>query len=427
MVWGRSPLPLKRGGGAELAGREPGVAEPGGDRGPRGQERETPSKLGHPAPPDRGPGQAQAGASLSSPFQGEASEPARTASRFREGIICASRCPLTTSTPVMAGPVPAIHVMTRPLRHRCRPAAMVARCQVCSASVSLREPSRSDVSRTIRVEEAVVGKHQSVQYRWEINGFRSRLAQRWRGGQPIGRAENLDQKMRSLVPIRSDVLLNLHFQRPLLDWQPVSRRFFSMLYDGLTPKYNISPSDLSVFPGNNLGEIFVRFSLFGGGSNISLFANRLSIEFSNLTEVDNPIAIDVVSLIHDAFNREFTDVEPAYLEYRAFDHYNIVGEEISAVFFDDFIPAKLAENVQKFKILIEPGIQFRIVDAEHNATATCLAERSVLAPSGIFLSISVNIGQVARWPTFEQKQKRISELAKQCLDALNLRVITDDE
>lgn len=232
--------------------------------------------------------------------------------------------------------------------------------------------------------------------------------------------------MTRIKSIRADVTAQLTFGTPMFDLRSMSERFFEGVYKTIGPKYNITTRDLSVANTNVIGDFWARFSLFGGSNTVTIFPDRLVVQFGNLTPPDYLIANEVTRLGHDTFVSAFPEVEVSQIDYRTLEHFELIGASSSADFFEKFSTLALQQGVlQAWPGVFEPGIKFKHTSADQKSVVTCLGERSVVSASAVFLAVTVLIQDAASLPTFDEKYQRLARLLERCLNALHLDLVTD--
>src|SRR5262245_44039399 len=109
-----------------------------------------------------------------------------------------------------------------------------------------------------------------------------------------------------------------------------------MIYQALTNKIRINPSDFSVASSFNLGEVRARYAVYGGNTSVSLQSDKLVLDFPNLLQSDLPIVADIMHSVHDAFPKAFSDVPYNRIEVLAYEHLQLQENEAVARFLDRY-------------------------------------------------------------------------------------------
>jgi hypothetical protein len=233
-----------------------------------------------------------------------------------------------------------------------------------------------------------------------------------------------------MVPVRylrSDFSAQMLFEKPIFDWRPLPERFFSALYASISSKYRVSPRDFSAASNTNVvGDLWLRFNLYGGANTVTLFADRIEIQFSGLNTADAVIASDVTRIAHDAFVGAFPEIEIGAVEYRLYIHLELVGRSSTEEYFAEFLPPMLREGAERWGGVLQPGIQFRRVGPDQKSVIACSGERSLLSASAVFLVMTISLSDPITLPTFDDKSRRINEELTECLAALQLELVVDE-
>lgn len=238
----------------------------------------------------------------------------------------------------------------------------------------------------------------------------------------MGKEGNL--KVRSL---RANLGVRIHFQRPLLRWVEVPNRFFECIYGAVKERHPVRPNDFSVsLAPSTMGDVYARYSVYGGVNNVTLFADRLTCDFSDLIADTYPIALDFLRTWHDGFKAGFPECLHARTEVLRTDHLEIDGKsgpEFMNGFrcegFDEAFAESAAGVVQ------EPGIQFRAVSEDGRWTSSLTAEKSLLSVNAVFITLTMVMVEPDEGSSFEQKEELANKIAISSLAAIGLEA-TDE-
>jgi hypothetical protein len=228
-------------------------------------------------------------------------------------------------------------------------------------------------------------------------------------------------KYRSL---RETLNVQLHFQRPIFDWTGVIPKFFKMIFTAVGAKIPVNPKEFSAVASNNVGEVQGRYSVYGGSSAISIFADRLSAEFPLLTPVDYPLVRTLLETVHDSFMSEFSDVPIASVEYSSADHIEILPPHT----VKEFLAAHrcvAVEETFKDEAVYQPGIKFNLKGTGRPWEYSVVAEQSLLHAAALFVSHTLILNDAAKLPTFRDKVELGYHVEQMALKALKLERADD--
>ena len=224
--------------------------------------------------------------------------------------------------------------------------------------------------------------------------------------------------------LRSGLSVQFHFHEPLLDWASadISVRFFRCIREASDNPSLIQPSDFSVAGAAiNLGQVFARYSMFGGNNNATLHADRLECSFPELSHDSFSYVFEHLHSWHDAVRREFSETSYIRTEIGRSDHLQIAGGSGSE-FLSRFNRESFADSFMEFEpnVLIEPAVQFRAESESKSWAARLRVERSLLDASAVFSSLIITLAEPEGGTTFKQKVDLANVLADRMLSGIGL-------
>src|SRR5689334_3270865 len=92
-----------------------------------------------------------------------------------------------------------------------------------------------------------------------------------------------------LRPLRFTENYQLIFDRPIFDWTGVTQNFFDVIFKQVGAKIPVHVNEFSAYASGKLNEMYARYNVYGGPSSVSLFSDRLAIDFPNLLPADIPL------------------------------------------------------------------------------------------------------------------------------------------
>ena len=227
-----------------------------------------------------------------------------------------------------------------------------------------------------------------------------------------------------MVKIRSDsysLNIQFNFDSPLFDWQSASFRFFEMIYSALTPDLTISAREFTQTGGTSLGDLVVQYNIFGGTNYIALSAENLSIDFENLSRIDNELALNIIKSVESGFLEKFSDCKYSTIRVTVFEHVTVIEGDSAT----DYLARYAIQSVHK--VCSEVGAKqfptgrFFIKGIDWNAR--CFVEESIKSPNSLFLNFDMSILNVDQNDDFDKKADRVGKILNTCTSALELERI----
>ena len=221
-------------------------------------------------------------------------------------------------------------------------------------------------------------------------------------------------------PLRTGIRADALFTRPILEWEEhVNSRFFAMVYDALAGKTNPSVAEFSVDVANVLGEARARYHLFGGGTSISIQADRLTFDFPNLVPADYTIVYDVIAAIHDAFPKWFPELQYERVETQSLEHLDLVENGALERFLHRYEIAT-SDTTFPSPVVMQPGLKFTVVAQDQSWQCALFAERSLLSATALFVVLNMSFRGLSNSPSYSDKMTRITAVTNSVLRLIGL-------
>jgi hypothetical protein len=219
--------------------------------------------------------------------------------------------------------------------------------------------------------------------------------------------------------LRDNVKVVVPFIRPLFDWENVSGRFFSLVYDALLGKIAVNPGDFSLNPANILSDVRAKYSIYGGATSVTLHADRLVFDFPNIIPSDYPTVTNVVTSIHDAFPKAFPAQQFHTLDVQTLEHMDLIDLEGVRLFLERF-KVKASEESFASSVVIHPQVKFTALAQDQSWECSFAAERSFLSATALFTAIGVTLRRVDPSTPYADKAQVIRTVTRSCLDVVGL-------
>jgi hypothetical protein len=220
-------------------------------------------------------------------------------------------------------------------------------------------------------------------------------------------------------PLRTSYNVVLFFDRPIVDWIGVVPRFFDMIFQTVGTKIPVNAKEFSAASHGNLGEINVRYNIFGGPSSFTLHVDRLAADFPTLLPGDYALVRDLLNTVHDAFSATFPNTAVKRLESNNGEHLEILPPaSVEAV----LAPYRMAsvDDIFKGEAINQPGLKFTLKGSVRAWQYGILMEQSLLHVGALFTLHNLRIEDLTHLQTFEEKIAFGSRIEQMCLKALGL-------
>jgi len=221
--------------------------------------------------------------------------------------------------------------------------------------------------------------------------------------------------------LRGNARYDLPFGRPILDFRELLNNFFAMVLDAV-PKVDVvvNANEFSVRQSNVLGENQARYSIYGGGTSVSMQVDRLTFDFPGIVTTDLPVVWKIIKAIHDALPTSFPDIAYDRIETNSGVHLGLA--DVSAVenVLSRFPLPDVERAFGKDQVIARPVGKIDLVSADQKWSYAITVERSLLQPTAIFAyAVGSHRGLSATMP-FEQKLDQIVKISKNCFALLGL-------
>jgi hypothetical protein len=227
----------------------------------------------------------------------------------------------------------------------------------------------------------------------------------------------------------SSVRAGAVFEVPILSWTAeIPSRFFRAVYYALNELLYIQPGDLFALSGPSLGDCSVALRIFGGNSTLTLRPNAAIVEFPN-TNSDRSEFVDwVVFNGYKALKSEFSEVVIGSIEANAGFHLEFIGDDTAhEVLVENSRHAELAKRaIGLAEVVIEPGVQFRLVDKDGKWNCRATLENSYLVENGVYLFREIVISDLSDYQTVEQQFELIHQINQNILAVVGLELETQE-
>ena len=219
--------------------------------------------------------------------------------------------------------------------------------------------------------------------------------------------------------LRASARIEVLFSRPILDWTGVPGRFNVMVYDALSGKVVVNAAELAVYGSAVLGEVYAKYSIYGGATSVALYADKLAFDFPNLVPSDYTVVAQVVSSIHDGFPIAFPELSYSRMSVNSYEHVDLGEAGLVDAFLNRFrIPD--AEMSFQSAVVVHPGVRFRAISQDRKWECDFSVERSAMSATGVFSALTVKLNNLDPALSFVEKFKAMRTAATSCYAAVGL-------
>lgn len=220
-----------------------------------------------------------------------------------------------------------------------------------------------------------------------------------------------------LRPLRYMQNIQLSFDRPIFDWTGVMQNFFDMIFTRVGATIPVSVNEFSTVASGKLSEMHARYNLYGGPSSVSLFADKLTIDFPNLLPGDIPLVGQLLKIVHDSFAAEFKQVSYGRVDMQSGSHLEVLPPDTVKVALAHYQIKGLDDIFREAGAVTEPGIKFAAKSYSPPWSYSLMVERSLLNAGALYAFASVSLTDASAVPTFEDKIGLIAHIGGLALKA----------
>jgi hypothetical protein len=220
-----------------------------------------------------------------------------------------------------------------------------------------------------------------------------------------------------LRPLRFIQNFQLAFDQPIFDWTGVMQSFFDMIFKQVGARIPVTVNEFSTFASGKLSEMYARYSVYGGPSSVSLFADKLTIDFPNLLPGDIPLVGQLLKIVHDGFAAEFKQVFYSRVDMQSGSHLEVLPPDTVKDVLASYQIKSVEDVFREAGAITEPGIKFAAKNSNPPWTYSLMVEQSLLNASALYAHASVSLRDAKTVPTFEDKIGLIAHIGGLALKA----------
>lgn len=199
--------------------------------------------------------------------------------------------------------------------------------------------------------------------------------------------------------------------------------FFDMIFSRVGATIPVSVNEFSTFASGKLSEMYARYNLYGGPSSVSLFADKLTIDFPSLLPGDIPLVGQLLKIVHDSFAAEFKQVSYGRVDMQSGSHLEVLPPDTVKEVLARYQIQGLDDIFREAGAVIEPGIKFAAKSSSPPWSYSLMVEQSLLNASALYVYATVSLTDAKAVPTFEDKIGLIAHIGGLALKAFGAEQI----
>lgn len=219
---------------------------------------------------------------------------------------------------------------------------------------------------------------------------------------------------------RASFIVSIELAPPLFDWTGVPGRFFAFVHGALAPKIFVSPRDFSVTAANSMDEVAARYNIFGGVSTIALSAEKLSMEFLNLSAEEHHLFAEIAQPVVSGFPGSFPECQYTEIHALSYEHAEVLGENTASGYLSRYAIPSVDKVLGAMGAVTAAAARFAAAGNDASWSARASVERSEVLENGLFVNVEVRLLRVETNEPFEAKLDRIVRIGGACGSALDL-------
>ncbi len=203
----------------------------------------------------------------------------------------------------------------------------------------------------------------------------------------------------------------LAFDRPIFDWTGVMQNFFDMIFKRVGAKIPVNVNEFSTYAPGKLSEMNARYNVYGGPSSVSLFPDRLTIDFPSLLPADIPLVGELLKIIHDGFAAEFKQVAYSRVDIQSGAHMEVLPPDSVKDLLARYQIKSVEDTFREAGAVTEAGIKFAAKSSSPPWSYSLMAEQSLLNAAALYTFSSTSLMDAKTVPTFEEKIRLTASIA----------------
>jgi hypothetical protein len=217
--------------------------------------------------------------------------------------------------------------------------------------------------------------------------------------------------------------VQLSFERPIINWTEVAPKYFDVILTSVGARIPVLVNQFSTSMTGRVSDFFARYSVYGGGSSITLFPDKLVFDFPQLNPSDLPLVSELLRIVHDAFRAEFSQATYSRIDIQTGDHLELMPPSTVAEFLNRYRIKGVDEVFVQTEAIVEPAVRFSAKSSNPPWSCTLMVEQSLMNAAAIFLWENISLTDAGSVGSFDDKFRIAANVGRLTLKALNLESI----
>jgi hypothetical protein len=221
--------------------------------------------------------------------------------------------------------------------------------------------------------------------------------------------------------VQRSLRVEIPFEGLLFKWHDVAPRFFSFIYERLRERITIKSNEFSApLAAAHMGDLYAKYSIFGGNASVTLFPDKLIFDFPNLTVSDQLLVNDIMRAVHDGLSTAFPELSSRRIEIVDLAHLDVGSVELVESFMRLFYAGQIGMRATQLPLIYRAAGRLLISADDGAWQNSVLIDRSLAKTTALFVSFSMSFFNVPWSLSFEEKQALVLTASGNCLRLLDL-------
>lgn len=221
-------------------------------------------------------------------------------------------------------------------------------------------------------------------------------------------------------PLHFQLNVQLIFDRPIFDWTGVMQRFFDMIFRLAGAKIPVLVNEFTAHAPGKISEMYARYNVYGGPSSISLFPDKLVVDFPNLLPADVSLVRELLTIAHDGFAAEFSQVSFTRFDWQSGAHLEVAAPDTVKDFLARYKIESVENTFSEAGAVIEPAIRFAAKSFKPPWTYSVMVEQSLMNVAALFVYSNLSLTNATALPKFEDKMKLVTDVGGLAMKAFGV-------
>ncbi len=219
--------------------------------------------------------------------------------------------------------------------------------------------------------------------------------------------------------LKETIRATLPFRRPIFEWPSFAVAWVNGVFDQLGKLVRVQTSDFESGAPSNFGATYVAYRLFGGQHRITVYPDRMEIDFPGLVVADGPLVGQILTAFHDLIFA----VEGVSIPYLQVTNHCFLGcQDFSATEYLKRFSIQSIESSLGPIVEYQPSVRFNCASVSEGWHGLVTLEKSSSDPNGLFLSMDLTLLQLEAHKTYQEKATALNKAIVTITAAMDLKI-----